>query len=373
MKNSLFILLFTLIPLLCFSQFNNSQKQTVLNLQNGSFKFFKLTGGETSFETNFRKREIYADDEEQIGDSLVYNLSYLRNSAFNLKAGITNIGKFVDLKDLDFEDKGFLVRLSYVSSFKQLVVREREGKYYIPTSFSLDPYSFGFQIEMDNFDRYDPVDNKIKDSKPITLSLIGSWTHIYFGEDRKINALTFNGQIDALTYDESEFTSNFKRLGSITNINDEIGTFDDFDGKFGRLENNAQRYLLTISYSFLSPSDPKEDAKLFITPIPYISVETISGGKVFNSIINGKPKATFGIIGGFSTKSVFSKVEEYGDEKDEKPITLNMLDGKKVIYNNYKYRSFAQPSFIYIGIDNTMRDGVKPDLNFFLAGSFSFD
>jgi hypothetical protein len=362
------------------SQFNNSQKQRILSLQNGDFKFFKVSGGETSFETNFRKRYVYRDDEHLNleADSTKINLLSHSNKAFNLKAGITNLDKFIDLDKLSFEDKGFFVSLSKVYSFTQLVVPNDVGiSESQKSSFPLNILNIGLRFGMDNFDRFDPVSQTIEDTKPITASIIGSWTKLIFGDLEKISALSINWQFDLITYDQSEFSSNFKQISGITNFNDDIITFKEFDGKFGSLENNVQRFQIAVSYPFLSSKNPDKDSKLFLTPIPYVSGDLITGGKVFSSKINGKPKATFGFMLGLSTKPIFGKVENYGDDKDEKPIELTIVEEdkseRKISYNNYKYRKFRPPSFIYFGLDNSIQVGTKPELNFFLAGSFSID
>ncbi|WP_422350754.1 hypothetical protein [Flagellimonas sp.] len=383
------VLLLGLGPVLSIAQFQNSQQQSVLSLQNGEIKLLKINGGETSLEWTFPvdNRLWAVVDRDSIG-SATYKPRLTANKveALSVKFGILNIEKFVDLDKLDFEDKGVLLGLFYINSFNQAIMPNGFPGNIKPQRLS--SVRTGVQVSMDNFDRFDPVDMEIRDSKPITASLFFNGTAFCFDKkDYSVDAFSLNAQIDPITYDRTEFGTNFKRFEGVVNTNDQVISFDDFDGKFGRLENNVSRAFLSLSYSRLSKNKLrrdkdslvvkklKKDIRPYVVPVYYLSAEILSGGDTFVSTINGRPKATAGVAIGFTDKALFGKPEDYGDEKsevEEKAIFGRGEQARKYRYDKWKYRSFQPSSFLSIGVDWSVQSGVGPELNLFLSGTVSF-
>ncbi|MEL7269533.1 MAG: hypothetical protein AAGL34_08165 [Bacteroidota bacterium] len=385
MKNYSIVVLSFFFSAISYGQFQNSQQQSVLTLQNGEVKTLKINGGETSLEWTFpTKDKLWAVVNK---DSLAVStykprLSANKIEAVSAKIGILNVGKFVDLDKLDFEDKGVVLGISYINSFNQAIMPDSFPGEITPQR--LTSIKAGLEVSMDNFDRYDPVDMEIKDSKPITVSLSFSGTRFYFDKkDYSVDAFSLNVELDPITYDKTEFGTNFKRFEDITNIGDQVVSFKDFDGKFGRLENNVSRAFLGLSYSRVSRNNLREvknpkvlsglknDLRPYVIPVYYITGEIITGGDTFASTINGRPKANAGIALGFTNKPIFGKEDEYGDdktEKEEKPT----FEGKQFEYKKWKYRAFQPTSLISLGVDWSVQSTMKPELNFFLSGTIAF-
>lgn len=385
MKQYLIIVIAILTSTISYGQFQNSQKQSVLTLQNGEVKTLKINGGETSLEWTFPTKNILwtIPNKDSISfSSYKPRLSANKVKAISAKIGILNVDKFVDLDKLDFEDKGVVFGVSYINSFNQAIM---------PNSFPsgirpqrLRSIKTGVEISMDNFDRFDPVDLEIRDSKPVTVSLLYSETRFYFdANDYSVDAFSLNFQVDPITYDKTEFGTNFKRFESITNIDDQVISFKDFDGKFGRLENNVSRAFVGLSYSRVSRNNLREvknpkvlsglkkDLRPYVIPVYYITGEVITGGDTFASTINGKPKANAGIAIGFANKPTFGKIETYGDDKTEKE-QKRTFGGKEYSYKKWKYRAFQPTSLISIGIDWSVQSSMEPELNLFLSGTIAF-
>lgn len=385
MKRYLIIALATLTSTISYCQFQNSQKQSVLTLQNGEVKTLKINGGETSLEWTFptRNRLWAVTDKDSISfNSYKPRLSANKVEAISAKIGILNVDKFVDLDKLDFEDKGVVLGISYINSFNQAIMPSTFPGNLTPQR--LTSIKTGISISMDNFDRFDPVDLEIKDSKPVTVSLAFAGTRFYFDKnDYSVDAFSVNFQVDPITYDKTEFGTNFKRFENITNIDDQVISFKDFDGKFGRLENNVSRAFVGFSYSRLSRnkqrvvknplilSGRKKDLRPYVIPVYYITGEIITGGDTFASTINGKPKANAGIALGFTNKPTFGKIETYGDDKTEKEQKPT-FGGKEYSYKKWKYRAFQPTSLISIGIDWSVQSSMEPELNLFLSGTIAF-
>ena len=385
MKKNLIIVIAFFLSTISYGQFKNSQKQSVLTLQNGEVKTLKINGGETSLEWTFPTRpRLWAVPNK---DSISFNsykprLSANKVEAISAKIGILNVDKFVDLDKLDFEDKGIVLGVSYINSFNQAIMPPVFPGNITPQR--LTSIKTGIEVSMDNFDRFDPVDLEIKDSKPVTVSLAFSGTRFYFdGNDYSVDAFSLNFQVDPITYDKTEFGTNFKRFENITNIDNQVISFKDFDGKFGRLENNVSRAFIGFSYSRVSRnkqrvvtnplilSGRKKDLRPYVIPVYYITGEIIAGGDTFASTINGKPKGNAGIALGFTNKPIFGKVDTYGDDKSEKEQNPT-FGGKKYSYKMWKYRAFQPTSLISIGLDWSVQSTIKPELNLFLSGTIAF-
>lgn len=256
-----------------------------------------------------------------------------------MQVGVTNLDNVVNMSDIKNLKPGFKFKLGYQTNVS--MINDYEG----PT------YSFGIYAVYSraNFTHYNPESEQIASQKPATYGgeVNGTWFPFTVKKER---FFLLHANLSFLkTWNEDEL-ANFKSLdGGILQNNGSIIAFKDFDGKYGLLKKDIDKFRSAFSlplyfgeYEFVKSNWFFGLAKyLMITPYGVVSATSVS-----------KPSY---IAGG--TLSILKLKKE---ENSKKTVPMS-------------FSSLEVPSLISVGLDWGNKDGNWSKANVFIKGSIYMD
>lgn len=321
----------TTIP--TFAQIKNSEENSVLNLYNASANSFEFSGGETSVQVRVATISTVRNpvkDKDRIS-SIKYHRIFL-------KAGITNTKKFIDIDKFDFkENNGLAFGLIYKYSFDDIFLKENGDTYNMKT------VEAGINYSYDKFKFYNSDTENISTETPGNVSLNAGLNQYFFKLNRNfIWAFALNATYNIRTYNKDKLI-NFAELDNGTVFNNNILAIKNFSGKTGNLIDDASSGEISLSIPFIPEYEIKNVP--IIVPVPHIGYEFFS---------YEKPKMTAGLAVGFLAKNLFSKASPNAK------------------FNQQLTRKFNNPSFLNIGIDWSVQDGISSKPNYFITGGIKF-
>lgn len=350
------LLLGTILCALILTNFNlnaqikNSEEKPVASFFNAASNRIEFSGGETSF-----KQRIGKWYGKFLGEGSK-DTTAVKVTGLFFKIGITETKKFIDFDDFDFGEKnGFLGGMELVHSFDK-IYKNKDFR-----THDLITFKTGVTGSYKRVKVLDTLSGNIKNHSPLTVNLNASIGYFWFRWKSSgiIGYPQLNIAYNVITYNEKELKGKFAQTESAI-IEDDILIVDGgFDGVVGDYNNNVQVFDASFSFPWITEYDHKYIPNFMLSP--YVSYQNFSYLK--------EPAFNLGTSITVLGKSFFGKKTDVNQAKSSSK-NVNLTD--PVL--NSSFQAFKPPSFLTIGVDWGLKNGVKASKpNFYLSGSFNIN
>lgn len=242
--------------LLFFSSNLFGQKIGVDSKGKSTFSFYSLSDYRLEFSTEEplsigRSIHRFRTTFTMNGDTTI-----IKNSGIYLNLSMLNSADFLVLSDLNKLKPGLGIKIGYQKSIEAFtdIAKTPKGTYV---------WGINAVFNMDNFKLFNTLDSLIIKKYPLTYGVEGNFT--YFSKSKSRNIIAVNVSYNR-TWNDDDLLNYQNKSGVYIGSN--VVALEDFEGRFGELKTNIDKFRLSTSFPFYIG---------YLNPIPYVVLVSSTG------------------------------------------------------------------------------------------------